>query len=65
MGDDINENDILNVKDIKFVETPSSLTFNVEKPGKMYFKINGKIKWVFGDSKWEMIKRWFGKMNDG
>ena len=42
----------------------SRMTFNVKLPGKFYFKINDKIVKVYGDSKWEMIKRWFGKMDD-
>ena len=40
------------------------ITFNVKLPGKFYFMIDGKIIKVYGDTKWEMVKRWFGKMND-
>jgi len=42
----------------------SKMSFNVKTPGKFYFKINDKIVKVYGDSKWEMIKRWFGRMHD-
>jgi hypothetical protein len=41
-----------------------NMTFTVEDGGKMFFKVNGKICKVLGDSKWEMIKRWFGQMKD-
>ena len=46
------------------IKFDSSITFIVEGGGKMFFKINGKIVKVYGDTKWEMIKRWFGKMDD-
>lgn len=40
------------------------LNFEVKEGNKFIFKINGKIIKVIGDSKWEMIKRWFGLMKD-
>ena len=41
------------------------LEFDVpDRNDKYFFKINGKIVKVIGDSKWEMIKRCFGRMED-